>query len=62
MVLEVEKEGKVLYQCEECGFSYEEKEWADKCEGWCKEYKSCSMEFTKHAVQSDDKSGKSSEV
>ena len=30
------KENKDLYQCEECGFDYTEREWAEKCEAWCK--------------------------
>lgn len=37
----IQKENKELYQCEECGFQYAEKEWAEKCEAWCKEHKSC---------------------
>lgn len=40
-----------LYQCPECGFEYREKIWAEKCEAWCKEYKSCNLEVTKRAVK-----------
>ena len=40
-----------LYRCPECGFQYREKEWAEKCEKWCKEHKSCNLEITKHAVR-----------
>ena len=47
---EVEKK---LHRCPECGLEYEEKEWADKCEAWCKEHKSCNIEITKHAVEND---------
>ena len=50
MVKEIQKEDKKLYQCEECGFRYEEKEWAEKCESWCKKYKSCNLEITKYAI------------
>lgn len=50
MVKETEKDKRTLYLCEECGFAYAEKEWADKCENWCKEYSSCNLEITKHAV------------
>ena len=41
------KQGE-LYQCEECGFAYAEKEWAEKCEAWCKERHSCNLEITSH--------------
>ena len=41
---------KAIYKCKECGFSYEDKEWKDKCEKWCKEHKTCSMEITKHSI------------
>ena len=51
MVTEKEKEGKTVYVCEECDFLYEDKEWAEKCEAWCKEYKSCNLEITKHSIQ-----------
>ena len=53
MVKELKKENGELYQCEECGFNYDEKEWAEKCEAWCREYKSCNLEITSHAVVSD---------
>lgn len=43
---------KDLYRCPECGFQYKEKEWAEKCEAWCKEHKSCNLEIIKHAVKS----------
>ncbi|MDO8601182.1 MAG: hypothetical protein Q7R46_00710 [bacterium] len=50
MVREIKKEDKTLYQCQECGFEYKEKEWAEKCEAWCKNTKSCNLEIIKHAV------------
>jgi hypothetical protein len=37
--------------CEKCGFKYEDKSWAEKCEAWCKEHKSCNLEIVKHAVK-----------
>ena len=40
-----------LYQCEECGFKYVDKEWAEKCQAWCKEHKSCNLEIIEHAVK-----------
>jgi hypothetical protein len=53
MVKEIKKDNKVYFQCEECGFVYENREWAEKCENWCKEYHSCNIEITKRAVQID---------
>ena len=49
MVKEEIKNNKKYYVCEECGFLYEEKEWAEKCQIWCKEHNSCNIEITKHA-------------
>lgn len=40
-----------LYECEVCGLLYRDKEWAAKCEAWCREHGSCSLEITKYAVQ-----------
>ena len=51
MVKLIQKNNKELHQCDECGFQYAEKEWAEKCEAWCKEHKSCNIEITSHAVQ-----------
>lgn len=44
------------YQCGECGMQYAEKEWAEKCEAWCKEHGSCNLEITSHAVPQDEDS------
>ncbi len=51
MVKEMKKDEVYLHICEACGFAYKEKELAQKCENWCKERNSCSMEITKHAVK-----------
>jgi len=51
MVKKIEQDSKELYQCEECGFKYEDKEWAEKCEVWDKEHKSCNLEIIEHAVK-----------
>jgi len=51
MVKEITKNDKTYYQCEACGFYYESREMAQKCEDFCNKYKSCSLELTKHAVQ-----------
>jgi len=44
-------EGKNIFACEVCGFGYKEKEYAQKCEDFCKEHSGCSLEITKHAVK-----------
>ena len=38
-----------LFQCPECGLKYRDKEWAEKCEAWCKAHHSCNLEITAHA-------------
>ena len=43
--------GKELYKCEACGLKYAGKEWAEKCEVWCREHQSCNIEIITHAVQ-----------
>jgi len=40
------------YRCNECGFYYAEKEWAEKCQQWCKEHNSCNLDIIKHAIKS----------
>ena len=49
MMKEINKEAKEYYKCEECKLKYKEKKWAEKCEKWCKENKSCNLKITKHA-------------
>ncbi len=46
----VHTKGGVFYQCEECGLRYNEKSWAEKCEPWCREHKSCNLEIIAYAV------------
>ena len=36
---------KELYQCEECGFHYENREWAEKCEAWCRGTKAAILKL-----------------
>ncbi|MFC1969484.1 hypothetical protein ACFLVF_03240 [Chloroflexota bacterium] len=50
MVKEIVRDGKTLYQCEECGFAYEQKEWAEKCQDWDGEHQTCNLEIIEHAV------------
>ena len=45
--------GKDAYKCGACGFLYREKEYAEKCETFCKEHNSCSLEITKHAIKKE---------
>ncbi|MFA6076572.1 MAG: hypothetical protein WC735_00680 [Candidatus Paceibacterota bacterium] len=42
-----------LFQCPECGLYYKEREWAEKCEAWCKEHQSCNLDIIKYAVESN---------
>jgi len=51
MVKEIKRKGRTLYTCEECGMAYAEKEWAEKCQQWCRENKSCNLEIISHAVE-----------
>ncbi len=50
MVKELPKNDITLYICEECGFAYKEKEWAQKCQQWFAQNQSCNLEITQHAV------------
>ncbi|MBI2577569.1 MAG: hypothetical protein HYV77_01860 [Candidatus Wildermuthbacteria bacterium] len=43
-----------LRQCKECGFRYIEKEWAEKCEAWCREHKSCNLEIISHGTPPEE--------
>jgi hypothetical protein len=43
-----------LFLCEECELLYTEEHWAQKCEDWCRERRSCNLEITKHAVNKSD--------
>lgn len=50
MTKQIIKNNQQLFQCEECKLLYEEKEWAEKCQAWCAEHKSCNLEITKQAI------------
>lgn len=43
---------KILYQCEECQLLYAEREWAKKCEEWCKKNHSCNLDIISNAEKS----------
>lgn len=51
MVKNIDQNNRSCWQCQECGFKYAEKEWAEKCEVWCREHKTCNVEITKQAIQ-----------
>jgi len=53
MVKKVIKKGNTYFECEACSFLYKEKKWADKCEAYCNNHHSCSLEITRHAVKVD---------
>ncbi len=57
MTKSVQENGKALYQCEECGLKYVEKEIAEKCEAWCNEHKSCNLDIIRHAVKNTGDQG-----
>lgn len=46
----VTSDNEIVYVCEECGFAYKEREWAEKCQKWCRQHQSCNLEITEHAV------------
>jgi len=46
------KKEQTTFVCPECGLHYTEREWAEKCEAWCKEHKSCNLDIIKHAIAS----------
>ena len=50
MAREAVKNGKTVYICEECGYIYEQKEWAEKCQQWCSSKQSYNLEFTQHGI------------
>jgi predicted Zn-ribbon and HTH transcriptional regulator len=48
-----EKEGEKLYECQECGMKYRDKELAEKCRAWCAKHKSCNLDIIKFAVEEE---------
>ena len=55
MVKIIDEKNKTLYQCEECGFRYEEQSWAEKCEAWCREHQSCNIEIITRGISPKQK-------
>lgn len=48
MVKTIKNQDVESYQCKECRYVYKDKKWAEKCEAWCKEHKSCNLEIIQH--------------
>lgn len=48
-----QKDGDIVYKCEECGLKYPKEKDALGCESWCKEYKVCNPEITDRAVKGE---------
>ena len=45
------KNMKQKYQCTICKLYFKNKEWAQKCEDWCAQNKSCNLAITKKALK-----------
>ena len=43
---------KALYCCDVCGFCYDSREFALRCEDYCSKHHACSLDITRHAVKS----------
>lgn len=51
----IREKNKQAFQCSECNLLYKDKEWAEKCEKWCKENQSCNLDIISHAIESGQK-------
>lgn len=45
---------EVKYQCPECKLHYAEKHHAEACEQFCRQYRACSLEITKHSIEANE--------
>lgn len=50
MVRIISRGDRVRYECEKCGFRYDEKPWAEQCEMWCAKHASCNLEIISHGI------------
>ena len=48
-----QKDGAIVYKCEECGLKYIKEKDAEGCESWCREYKVCNLEITDKAIKEE---------
>lgn len=39
-----------MFVCKECGYRYNEREWAEKCQAWCSAHQSCNLEIIQHGL------------
>ena len=51
MVKETNFKGKIAFKCMKCGWMYEDKKWAEKCEDYCKKHKACNIKLAKYAIK-----------
>jgi len=51
MVEKIKKDNQISFACSICKFRYKDNKTAEKCEDYCKKYKSCSLEITKLAIR-----------
>jgi len=51
MVKEVIYEGREHHYCEDCDLVYKSRDWAEKCEDWCRENASCNVAITNHSIK-----------
>jgi len=51
MVVEIKKDNKTYFKCENCSFVYEKKELAEKCEEFCNKNGMCNSDLAKQAVK-----------
>jgi hypothetical protein len=55
-MVRVQDNGERSFVCEICGFTYEDRFWAEKCQKYCAEHNACSLEITRHAVKEEKRS------
>jgi len=55
MVREEEYRSKLSYVCEACKLHYVDEADAKRCEDWCRENPSCSLELTLNSLERKEK-------
>jgi len=51
MVEETNFKRRIVFKCMKCGWMYEDKKWAEKCEDYCKKHNACRLDIVKHAIK-----------